>query len=267
MNIEITSKTFNIKHHTTMRKTERLHLQQPYLSYCEAIITEIHPEKGIATDVTVAFAEGGGQISDCGVLMTDDAIQVPFTDVQKGYGRLLLIKDFPSIQIETPVYHKVAQEDLDKFRIGQPIKISIDIDRRSRLCVSHTGIHLVLMGLEKIKPEIYQSIRGCHISPEKARLDFMLEDKFTDEQIIQAREYTNQLIKENWEAKTFAHPKEPEAMYWQTGDTTYCCGGTHLPSLGDVGEVTTTKKSLGSNMQRVSFAFPNAIFRKELFVI
>ncbi|PWK23861.1 alanyl-tRNA synthetase [Arcicella aurantiaca] len=248
-----------------MKKTHRLHLQQPYLSACEAIVTEIHPEKGIATDVTVAFAEGGGQISDAGMLITDDA-QAVFTDVQKGYGRLLLIKDFPSIQIETPVYHKVSQEDLGKFKIGQSIKIFIDIERRNRLCVSHTGIHVVLMGLERIKPDIYRSIRGCHISPEKARLDFMLEDKFTDEQIIEAREYTNQLIKENWEAKTFAHPTEPEAMYWQTGDTTYCCGGTHLPSLGDVGEVMTSKKSLGTNMQRVSFSFPNAIFRKELFV-
>lgn len=249
-----------------MRKTERLHLQQPYLSACEAIVTEIHPEKGIATDVTVAFAEGGGQISDYGILVTDEDIRVPFTDVQKGYGRLLLIQDFPSIQIETPVYHKVASEDLQKFRVGQSIKISIDTERRSRLCVSHTGIHLVLMGLEKIKPDIYRFIRGCNISPEKARLDFMLEDKFTDEQIIQAREYTNQIIKENWEATTFAHPQEPEAMYWQTGNTTYCCGGTHLPSLGDVGEVITTKKSLGANMQRVSFNFPNAIFREELFV-
>ncbi|MCU0467719.1 MAG: hypothetical protein MUF58_03890 [Arcicella sp.] len=249
-----------------MRRTERLHLQQPYLSACEAIVTEIHPEKGIATDVTVAFAEGGGQISDCGVLTTNDGEQVNFTDVQKGYGRLLLINDFPSIQIDTPVYHKVAPEDLAKFRVGQTIKIAIDTDRRNRLCVSHTGIHLVLMGLERLKTDIYQSIRGCHISTDKARLDFMLDDKFTDEQITEAREYTNQIIKENWEAKTFAHPKEPEAMYWQTGDTVYCCGGTHLPRIGDVGEVTTAKKSLGANMQRVSFTFPKAVFRKELFV-
>jgi serine acetyltransferase len=197
-----------------MKKTERLHLQQPYLSACEAIVTEIHPEKGIATDVTIAFAEGGGQISDWGVLITDDGIQIPFTDVQKGYGRLLLIKDFPSIQIETPVYHKVALEDLEKFRIGQSLKILIDIDRRNRLCVSHTGIHLVLMGLEKIKPSIYQLIRGCHISSEKARLDFMLEDKFTDEQIIQAREYTNQIIKENWDAITYVN-RDPAAKNYQ----------------------------------------------------
>jgi Ser-tRNA(Ala) deacylase AlaX len=249
-----------------MQRTERLHLQQPYLTACEAVVTQIHPEKGIATDVTVAFAEGGGQIADWGIITTDDNLKISFTDVQKGYGRLLLIQDFPSIQIDTPVYHKVAQEDLDKFRIGQTIKIAIDTDRRSRLCVSHTGIHVVLMGLQQIKPDIYTSIRGCNISPDKARLDFMLDDKFTDDEITQAREYTNQIIKQNWEAKTFAHPKEPEAMYWQTGDTTYCCGGTHLPSIGDVGEVLTTKKSLGSNMQRVSFTFPNATFRQELFV-
>lgn len=248
--------------------TLRLHLQQPFLASCEARITEIHPEKGVATDITVAFAEGGGQEGDHGTIITDNGAAVPFTDTQKGYGRLLLLADFPSIQVDTPVYHKVAPEDLDKFRVGQPVKIIINVDRRIKLTVSHSGIHAVLYALERIKPDIYPLIRGCSIRPETARLDFALdnESKFSEEHIIAAREFTNQMIRENWEAVTYAHPKEAEAMYWKCGDAIWACGGTHLPNLGKIGEVMTSKKNLGANMQRVTFTFPNAVFNQERFV-
>lgn len=253
-----------------MRRTERLHLSQPFLTTCEARVTGINPDPekgGIALDQTIAFGEGGGQEGDHGWLITDEGLEVPFIDTQKGYGRLLLLPDFPSIQVDTPVYHKVASEHLSLFQIGQPVRVIIDTERRIRLTISHTGIHAVLMGLQTVKDSLYPLIRGCHIKPDGARLDFSLDNdsKFGEEQIIKAREFTNTIIKENWPAQTFAHPKEPEAMFWQAGDTVYACGGTHLPFLGDVGEVFTSKKSLGAGMQRVSFSFPNAIFRKELF--
>ncbi len=249
--------------------TQRLHLQRPFLATCEARITEIHHEKGVATDITVAFAEGGGQEGDHGTIITDNGDAIPFFDTQKGYGRLLLIQNFPSIQVETPVYHKVKSEDLDKFQIGQPVKIMIDLERRIRLTVSHSGIHAVLYALERIKPDIYPLIRGCSIRQDIARLDFALdkESKFSEEHIVAAREYTNRMIVENWEAITYAHPNEPEAMYWKCAEAIWPCGGTHLTSLGDIGEVMTTKKNLGSAMQRVSFTFPNANLKIDRFEI
>ncbi len=247
--------------------TLRLHLQNPYQSTCEARVTAIHPDKGIATTATTAFAESGGQEGDHGVLFTDAGVGIPFFDTQKGPGRLLLIDNFPSIQVDTPVYHKVRPEDLAQFSVGQSVRIVIDIERRVRLTVSHSGIHAVLYGLERIKPAIYPLIKGCSIRPDTARLDFSLDSdsKFTEEELAEARDFTNRMIAENWEASTYPHPTEPEAMYWRCGDVVWACGGTHLSFLGGIGEVVTVKKSLGAKMQRVSFTFPNAVFNKEAY--
>lgn len=247
--------------------TKRFHLLQPFLSTCEAEVTDIHPEKGIATSATVAFAEGGGQEGDHGFIYTAEEEAVPFMDTQKGPGRLLLLDGFPSIQVDTPVYHKVSPENLKKFSLGMSVKIAIDIERRVRLTVSHSGIHAVLYGLIQIKSGIYKSIRGCSIRPEVARLDFALEndEKFTDGEISRARIFTDRMIAENWEASTYAHPSEPEAMFWKCGEAVWPCGGTHLPTLADVGFVDTAKKSLGAKMQRVTLTFPNAVFRTDSF--
>jgi len=242
-------------------KTERLHLGNPFLSSCMAQVIAIDPEQGIVLDRTVAYAEGGGQEGDRGVLeiSADSDKVIPFIDAQKGSGRLLMLNDFPSIHVDTPVYHKVEEENLHHFHIGLTVRIKIDVERRAKLTVSHTGIHLVLMGLESIYPDIYSRIIGCHIKETGARLDFSVEEKMTAEDILQAQEFANHLILSDLEMQVFANEMESEAYYWRLNDTVYPCGGTHLNTTAAVGTVEVRKKNMGRGKQRVSFSFPNAI--------
>lgn len=239
--------------------TKKLHLQNPLQSSNEAIITQIHPRNGIVTDATVAFSESGGQEGDKGIIRILESNQrVPFSNTKKGVGETVFLKDFPSIQVRTPVYHLVAIEDLEKFKIGQKVLIEIDLERREKLTISHTAIHLALMGLETLFPDIYGRIKGCHIKEESARLDFHVKEKMTEEDFNIASSYANNLIEENHEILTYPHKDESEAYYWQLKSTIYACGGTHLARTGQLRNIHLNKKNLGKNAQRLVVTFPKA---------
>jgi len=240
-----------------MIKTIKLHHEHPFLTECEATVIAIDPEKGIVLDQTVSYPEMGGQLGDTGVLVINDIAEINYTDTQKGVGRVLFLPDFPTIPVETPTYHKVDEEDLSKFYIGQKVKVKLNSERRGQLTISHSGIHLVLMGLEKIYPGIYKSIKGCSIKEAGARLDFGVDYKFTADDVARVQDYVGNVIALAKEMFVFPHQIEKEAWYWQLDDYIIPCGGTHLRKTSNIGNVTLKKENLGKSAQRMSFVFNN----------
>ena len=241
-------------------ETIKLHHHQPFLSQCEAEVTHIDPVKGIVLDQSIAYAESGGQQGDTGILIIQNngtPEEIPFTDTQKGYGRLLLLKDFPTIPVQTPTYHQVSPDDLPKFYTGQKVSVKINRERRALLTISHSGIHLVLMGLEKKYAGIYSSIRGCSIKPGGARLDFHTDQKFSAEDVLFVQDFVQDKIALNKEMFVYQHHQEAEAWYWQLDDYIVPCGGTHLVNTGNIGTVTVKKENLGRSSQRMAFTFNN----------
>lgn len=170
-----------------------------------AIIVDIS-EKGIVTDQTVAFAEAGGQDGDQGIIsLAEEKLEIPFIKTKKGIGRLLLIKDFPVIHVETAVYHEVAPEFLNQFKIGMKIQIEIDTERRA------------------------------HITASSARLDFKTPHKFCQDDLGFMEQFLEDFIKNDEPIRVYHHQIEKEAWYWKCRDAIYPCGGTHLPSCGYLG--------------------------------
>ncbi len=240
-----------------MKKTNKLHHNRPFLTHCEAEVIDIRP-KGIVLDQTVAYAEMGGQLGDAGNIRINaehSQEHIRFHDTQQGFGRIIYLDDFPTIPVDTAVYHAIAEEDLTKFNVGQKVWVEIDTNKRFAHTVSHSGIHLVLMGLEKLMPGIYHNIKGCRIADSSARLDFSITDKFTSDDIARVEDYVKNIIALDKPMHTFAHKKEPEAWYWQLDDYIIPCGGTHLPSTGAIQNFTVRKKNLGRNAQRIYFDF------------
>jgi alanyl-tRNA synthetase len=233
--------------------TTKLYLKNPYIFACRAKIIEVSP-KGIVTDRTIAFPEGGGQEGDHGLLG-----ECRFTDTQKGIGRTIYLENFPVIQVNSPIYHVISQDALSLFRVGMDVNIKIDIERRAKLTVNHSGLHVVLMGIEKLRPGITLAIVGCSITPEYARIDFSIgENKFTQEDLNHIREYVNEIISSAEKIKVFPHSKEEEAWYWKCRDVIIPCGGTHLESAKYIGEVCIKRKNMGKNTERIIATFPNA---------
>lgn len=237
----------------SIKTTSKHYYIEPYADKLEAKIVDIEDNK-IVLDQTISFPEGGGQEGDRGVFIVDDK-EIPFFDTQKGLGRMLYIENFPAIQVDTPVYHFINKDDLKYFEIGKEVIVRINTIRRSKLSISHSGIHLVLMCLEKIFPDYEKRIYGASIKEDGARLDFRTTEKFKPEHMQQIENDVNHMIEQQIPIKVFQHQDEKEAWYWQCKDYVCACGGTHLDNTKYVGKVKVKRKNLGKNGQRVSFTY------------
>jgi len=234
--------------------TQKLYYTDPFLSKCQSIVTEIRDDGVIILNKTIAFPEGGGQEGDRGTIrLINTNIDIEYIDTQKSLGRNLFIDDFPTIQVDTKILHFLKnREDINKLKLGDYVEVTIDIQRRSLLSAYHTATHLMLMAIEKKYKSYESNVYGCHITDTKSRLDFRTEEKFNKEFIMEAQDYCNTLIKRALPIKTYQHPKEIEALYWECDGVIYPCGGTHLTNTSQIEGICLKRKNLGKNGQRVS---------------
>lgn len=230
-------------------KTEKLHFMFPFLSECEAVVIEKN-EKGIVTDQTVAFSEGGGQIGDIGIIIINDR-KVPFIDTQKGVGRVLNLVDFPSVQVETPVYHCIDKKDEAYVEVGDKVVICINIQHRINTTLHHSALHIALMAANKVCPEKVKQIKGCKITEEYGRLDFFTYDKFTVDDIEKINREAENIIAASLPIYTYRHPDEKEAWYWKCEDFICPCGGTHITNTGEIKTMNIRRKNVGKSTERM----------------
>jgi alanyl-tRNA synthetase len=247
-----------------MIKTEKLYYQYPYLKKIEAKVIDILPEEGVILDKTIAYPEGGGQLSDKGYLIKNGK-KIPFFDVQKKPGRTIFIENFPTIQVDNPIVHYVDKKEIENFKIGDIVSIEIDTIRRAKLSISHSVTHIVLMGIEKIFPGMEKKIYGAKIKEDSSRLDFRTKIKFSQKDIQTIEEYANQIIKEEKDIETFPHPKEKEARYWKLDWYTCACGGTHIENTKYIKNIKVKRKNLGKNGQRINISFDYTFLFQERF--
>lgn len=242
-----------------MINTKKLYYNDVFATDCIATVVSKHNEKGIILDQTVAFPEGGGQMGDHGTLhILDKELKIYFNDTQKGVGRLLPLSDFPSIQVDTPIYHSVNKSEFNQIDVGDKVKVEIDTERRTKLMQNHTGIHLVIMGIEKLYPGLSKWIKGAAIKEDNARIDFAKQEKFSQEDIGFITNYVNELIEKDYKINVYPHPDEPEAWYWECCGFKMPCGGTHLPSTSFLKNVVVKRKTRGKGIERIIAEFPDA---------
>jgi len=244
-------------------KTEKLFYKYPYLKKTKAKIIDIVDEK-IVLDKTIAYPEGGGQEGDRGYLIINGK-KIPFFDTKKGVGRMLFLENFPTIQVDTPIYHFIDKDNLKYFNVGDEIEIEIDTKRRSKLSASHSAIHIVLMCVEKLFKGFEKKIYGAKIKEDSARLDFKTDYKFNQEDIRKIEECANEVISKNLPIKQYHHPKEKEAWYWECNGWVCPCGGTHIENTGIIKEIKVKRKNLGKNGQRISITFEYNDFQDRFY--
>lgn len=228
-----------------------------FLSECLGEICKIL-EDGIYFDRTIAFPEGGGQIGDSGKLVNlNTGIEIEFFYTTKSGGRQLDLENFPNIFVEGDILHHISKEDLEKINLGEKYKIIIDVEKRALATIHHTGIHMVLMELEKLRPNISNKIYGAKISEKSARLDFLTEEKFNQEELLTISNNVNNLIGAAKDIRVYSHPAENEALFWECDGYSIPCGGTHLTNTKYLGEVKLKRKNIGKNCDRIIAEFEN----------
>jgi alanyl-tRNA synthetase len=232
-----------------MDYTEKLYYSDPFLKECKAIVIRKRNNREICLDKTVAYPEGGGQISDTGFLCFNSE-NVPFSDVQKGLGRIFSVPDFPTINVDTPIYHIVSEENFEKISIGQELIVKINVNRRILTTLHHSALHLALMFAMQLKTDLYSCIKGCSITEEHGRLDFALSERFTEEDIAYINENLKKIVDASVPIYVYPYDGENEAWFWKCRDFVCPCGGTHVTNSGQLGHTVARRKSIGKGVER-----------------
>jgi alanyl-tRNA synthetase len=243
-----------------LKATRRLYYADPYLREFEAEVIQVLDGRYVILDQTVFYAEGGGQVSDVGVLCKDSR-ELKVLDVQSVEGVLL---------------HDVKKP---LVKPGDRISGVIDGNRRMSLMRGHTATHIVLGAARRVLGEhAWQA--GASKTVERNRLDISHYSKLTREQIERIEELANKVVREGRPVScVFMQRDKAEEKYgfrlYQGGVVpgkeirivdigdwdVEACGGTHLGNTSEVGliKIVATER-VQDGIERLVFAVgPHAL--------
>lgn len=198
----------------------------PYQKKLNAKVTSIDGNV-ITLDQSIFFAYSGGQESDGGTIA--------------GFNVLYAEKVDKEI-----FYTLVGRHDL---KDDQPVEIRIDWERRYALMRHHFAAEIIL----ELVYQTYGPVNkiGAHISQDKARLDFEWKGKISDvfQELLGA---ANEIVALDRPVISAFCDENKEQRYWEiTGFARVPCGGTHIRSTGEVGEIQLKRKNIGKGKERI----------------
>ncbi|MCF2492491.1 alanine--tRNA ligase [Dyadobacter chenhuakuii] len=206
--------------------------------------TKTGEEYHIVLDRTPFYAEMGGQVGDTGVLLLDNGLP--------DGKRTIRIMDTKK---ENDLFvHISLDKNLDDALQNAGIIVAkIDSDRREKIMANHSATHLMLSAMrEVLGTHIGQ--KGSYLNDEVLRFDFSHFAKVTDEELQKIEDRVNEKIREDialderrnvpikqaldqGATATFGE-KYGDFVRLIIFDPTYSfelCGGTHIPSTGQIG--------------------------------
>lgn len=227
--------------------TEELFRADSYARECDAVI-ESAGDSGITLDRTVFYPTGGGQPGDTGLISWPTG-SAAIVDTRYGDGGTIV---------------HIVGEDTPLPAAGDKVHVEIDWERRYRHMRMHTAMHLLGSILK-------YGVTGGNISSEKSRLDFDMEDPVDKESVgaaMRALVAADHAVSCRWitDAELDASPELVRTMSVQPprgkgrirlleieGVDLQPCGGTHLRSTAEVGQVRIGKvEKKGRRNRRVN---------------
>ncbi len=227
--------------------TDMLHRDDAYLTECDATVTSTG-DNTICLDRTVFYALGGGQPGDTGRIEWDGT-SVRIIDTRYS---------------DSGDVNHVTEDGATLPPAGAGVRAKLDWDRRFIHMRMHTALHL----LGSLLP---YGVTGGNISAAKSRLDFDTHDAIDKEAItreLAALVESNRVISCRWisDKELEAQPDLVRTMSVQPpkgsgsirlleieGIDLQPCGGTHLHTTGEVGQVRVSKiENKGKHNRRVN---------------
>ncbi|WP_112383523.1 alanine--tRNA ligase [Sphingomonas carotinifaciens] len=195
----------------------------------------------IVVNQTPFYGESGGQVGDAGTISNDAGLRAAVTDTSKQLGRVF-------------VHH--AQVEAGEIKVGDPVKLAIDVARRAQIRANHSATHLLHEALrERLGSHVAQ--KGSLVAPERLRFDFSQPVAVGAEDIAVVEAAVNAQVRGNGSVTTrLMTPDDAIAMgamalfgekygdevrvvsMGEDADGTYSielCGGTHVGALGEIG--------------------------------
>lgn len=189
----------------------------------------------LVLSVTPFYAEGGGQVGDTGVLVSESGEKINITDAKKENGLII---------------HFVDQLPLSFEGL---FEASVDPGKRLDSESNHSATHLLHAALKQVLGE-HVNQKGSLVSPDILRFDISHFSKMTVEEIKQVEDIVNAKIREN-----IALKEERQVPFQQAIDSGVTalfgekygdyvrvitfddnfskelCGGTHVKATGQIG--------------------------------
>jgi len=218
-------------------KTEALFREDGYLAEAEAEVVHVNERGGIILDRTVFYATSGGQPGDTGRLTLAD-------------GRAVDVAATITGETKDEIIHVPAADS--GLKAGDRVKLAIDRERRLRLMRMHTACHLLTV----VCPF---PITGAAVAEDDSRVDFDIPDAgFTKEDVtvrlmelvradhpVSTRWITDEELAANPTLVKSKNVRPPVGngrirlvLIGADGSVdSQPCGGTHVRSTAEVGEI------------------------------
>jgi alanyl-tRNA synthetase len=213
-------------------------------------------EVAVVLDRTPFYAEGGGQLSDHGVIKTNGAggpAEVQVTDVQTPLPGLVVHRG-------TVRYGEIST--------GSPAYAEIDVERRRATSRSHTATHLVHRALRGALGESAAQA-GSENAPGRLRFDFNASGAVPITVLREVEDEVNRVLIDDLTVRAyhtsidearamgalalFGEKYGTEVRIVEVGEySRELCGGTHVARSGQLGLVKLLgEASIGSGVRRV----------------
>lgn len=210
-------------------------------------------EVEVVLDRTPFYAEGGGQLSDGGLIQSSDGSVIEIDDVQS---------PIPGVIVHRG---RVLQ---GSWQSGSAVHAAIDIERRRGISRAHTATHMVHKAFREVLGETATQA-GSENAPGRFRFDFPSSGAVSESALSDVESRVNSLLLEDLEVTaqemTQSEAKAIGAMALfgekygdrvrvvSVGDwARELCGGTHVSRSGQLGVVKLLgESSIGAGVRRV----------------
>jgi len=212
----------------------------------------------VIVNQTPFYGESGGQMGDAGTITGADSLKLTVGDTAKPLGRL---------------HAHNAKVDAGSIKVGDMVRLDIDVTRRDATRANHSATHLLHQALRnRLGDHVTQ--KGSLVAPDRLRFDFSHPAALTAEDLAVIEAEVNAEIRANEPVVTrLMTPDEAIAAgamalfgekygdevrvlsMGRTTDRTYStelCGGTHVRALGDIGVFRIVSESaVSSGVRRI----------------
>ncbi|CAH0497396.1 alanine--tRNA ligase [Novosphingobium sp. CECT 9465] len=212
----------------------------------------------VIVNQTPFYGESGGQTGDAGTITGADGLALTVTDTAKPLGRL---------------HAHNAKVDAGTIKVGDVVKLDIDVERRDAIRANHSATHLLHAALRnRLGGHVTQ--KGSLVAAERLRFDFSQPTALTADDIAAIEAEVNAEIRANETVSTrlmtpddaieagamalFGEKYGDEVRVLSMGRATdkhysvELCGGTHVRALGDIGVFRIVSESaVSSGVRRI----------------